>query len=671
MAGNDDVSLKVSADTSALESSMRAATASVTASTKQMSESFQGLSSSIDGIGTKLLEAFTIGALVEMGKQLAETFDQVAKKAEAVVNASLSFGITTKELQGVQAIAARTGSSTEALQTAFQRLDREIVQAAEGNKQMQERLESVGISLKNIQDPAFTVLDAFVKMGQSGAANAEIMSLLGRNSADLIPTIHELAGGLAAVKEAAESVGSATKAQLDQLKESAEKVSTLELKWQNFKTTLAAAVAPELNKLLDVLSQILDKIRDAGGYLDYLRQKFAALPPVIQEVVQRLVGVVPGIGAMINNVLDTPASSSGPHAQHPMAPEEEQRPPPGRAISSMKPERSLEEVWSELTDKIERMLQHAGDEGYKEIIASAANSARAQEELQTGAIDREIEGVQQAYRAHEISAKQELEQTLDLIAKKMAAQESYFNTLSSLYSTDQKKLAEIQAQEAQAHNRSLQQQQQAEAQYSRNILQNWQTVTRGLQSALTSSLEGMLRGTMSFAQAMGNLFMGVFDAIISKLAQWVAQWIENLILAKVVNQTTALGQISANAGVAATAAMGSVAAIPFYGWAMAPGVGASTFAEAMSFSAAASAAQGFDIPRGLNPVTQLHSREMVLPERLGDVIRGMADSPGGRRGGGDTHVHLHTLDTRTVDQALRNRTGTLAKALRDHARARR
>jgi TP901 family phage tail tape measure protein len=650
---------------------MRAATASVTASTKQMSESFNGLSSVIEEIGTKLTAALVIEKLVEIGRQLAETFDQVAKKAEAVVNASLSFGITTKELQGVQAIAARTGSSTEALQTAFQRLDREIVQAAEGNKQMQERLESVGISLKNIQDPAFTVLDAFVKIGQSGASNAEIMSLLGRNSADLIPTIHELAGGLAAVKEAAESVGSATKAQLDQLKESAEKVSTLELKWQNFKTTLAASVSPELNKLLDVLSQILDKIRDAGGYLEYLRQKFAALPPVIQEVVQRLVGVVPGIGAMINNVLDTPSSSSGPHAQHPMAPEEEQRPAPGRAITNLKPDRSMEDVWQELSDKIQHMLQRAGDEGYKDIISSAANSAKAQEELQTGEIDREIQGVQEAYRTRQISAKEELQDTLDLLAKKLAAQTNYFNMLESLYADDQKKLAEIQAQEASARNRILGQQQSAEAAYSRNVLQNWQTVTRGLQSALTSSLEGMLRGTMSFAQAMGNLFMGVFDAIISKLAQFAADWISKLILTKVVNQASALSEISANAGVAATAAMASVAAIPVYGWALAPEVGASTFAEAMTFAGAASAFHGFDIPPNLNPITQLHGGEMVLPRKYADMFREMESSPGGRRGGGDTHVHLHTLDTSTVDQALRNRTGTLAKALRDHARARR
>ena len=52
--------------------------------------------------------------------------------------------------------------------------------------------------------------------------------------------------------------------------------------------------------------------------------------------------------------------------------------------------------------------------------------------------------------------------------------------------------------------------------------------------------------------------------------------------------------------------------------------------------AGASAAQGYDIPSGVNPVTQLHQREMVLPAKHADVIRDMADGGGGKREG-DTH----------------------------------
>ena len=40
------------------------------------------------------------------------------------------------------------------------------------------------------------------------------------------------------------------------------------------------------------------------------------------------------------------------------------------------------------------------------------------------------------------------------------------------------------------------------------------------------------------------------------------------------------------------------------------------------------AAGGFDIPSGLNPVTQLHEKEMVLPSQYADVIRGLANNGG-------------------------------------------
>jgi len=44
----------------------------------------------------------------------------------------------------------------------------------------------------------------------------------------------------------------------------------------------------------------------------------------------------------------------------------------------------------------------------------------------------------------------------------------------------------------------------------------------------------------------------------------------------------------------------------------------------MSGGLLASAAGGYDIPSGINPVTQLHEREMVLPAQYADVIRSMA-----------------------------------------------
>jgi hypothetical protein len=69
------------------------------------------------------------------------------------------------------------------------------------------------------------------------------------------------------------------------------------------------------------------------------------------------------------------------------------------------------------------------------------------------------------------------------------------------------------------------------------------------------------------------------------------------------------------------------------------------YAGVMAFEGLASAAQGFDVPVGVNPLTRLHAQEMVLPARLANPMRDMLASrePWGGGGGhsfsfGDTVI---------------------------------
>ena len=71
-------------------------------------------------------------------------------------------------------------------------------------------------------------------------------------------------------------------------------------------------------------------------------------------------------------------------------------------------------------------------------------------------------------------------------------------------------------------------------------------------------------------------------------------------------------------------------------------------------TAIASAEGGYDIPAGVNPVTQLHEKEMVLPKAQAEVIRGLA----GRGGAGGGGVTIHSapvinIDSRTDQQEVR------------------
>lgn len=88
--------------------------------------------------------------------------------------------------------------------------------------------------------------------------------------------------------------------------------------------------------------------------------------------------------------------------------------------------------------------------------------------------------------------------------------------------------------------------------------------------------------------------------------------------------------VGANAAEAASGAAASQAAIPFAGPVLAAGAFAAIMALVMSAKGSIrSAAGGFDIPAGMNPITQLHQKEMVLPAKHAETIRRLGETNGG------------------------------------------
>lgn len=87
-------------------------------------------------------------------------------------------------------------------------------------------------------------------------------------------------------------------------------------------------------------------------------------------------------------------------------------------------------------------------------------------------------------------------------------------------------------------------------------------------------------------------------------------------------------------------------------------------AAAAAFAPAASAAGGYDIPAGMNPITQLHAREMVLPAKQADVIRGLADGEGLVQRDPEIHVHITAHDTQGVRDLFMNNQPALVEAIK-------
>ena len=197
----------------------------------------------------------------------------------------------------------------------------------------------------------------------------------------------------------------------------------------------------------------------------------------------------------------------------------------------------------------------------------------------------------------------------------------------------------------------------------------WQEAQQQMSQAFTA----MLTRTQNFRTAMNNFFksMGqtfiqemvtkplagmmqrmVQESAIYKMIFGTRETLETAASAKTVatkaTETTAV--VGANATQAASGAAASQASIPYVGPILAVAAMAAMMAAVMGLMGGGgsststtttripSAAGGWDIPAGINPLTQLHENEMVLPAEHAQTIREMA----GQQGGSDSTIIINS-----------------------------
>jgi len=148
-----------------------------------------------------------------------------------------------------------------------------------------------------------------------------------------------------------------------------------------------------------------------------------------------------------------------------------------------------------------------------------------------------------------------------------------------------------------------------------------------------------------------------------------------------INKTAAIGEITTSAGEAFAAAYAAIAGIPVIGPELAPAAAATAYAGAMGGLGLASAAGGYDIPSGVNPIVQTHANEMILPATYANPLRSMlkdfsaanfnapaAGNDGGAAGGDHYHMHVHAIDGQGTLAHIRANQDVYAKAIGEMVR---
>ena len=200
----------------------------------------------------------------------------------------------------------------------------------------------------------------------------------------------------------------------------------------------------------------------------------------------------------------------------------------------------------------------------------------------------------------------------------------------------------------------------------------WQQAQQQMSQAFTA----MLTRAQSFRQAMGGLFSSIrqtfvqemvskpLAALVGRFAKEGAMWLANgtrQIAAQTATSAAVTGikkvetteNVGMNAIQAAAEAFKAMAGIPYVGpilavgaaaaamaavYGLMSGMGGGGYSTSTTTTRIPSAAGGWDIPAGINPLTQLHENEMVLPAEHAQTIREMA----GQQGGSDSTIIINS-----------------------------
>ncbi|MBF0462199.1 MAG: hypothetical protein HQL87_12465 [Magnetococcales bacterium] len=313
-----------------------------------------------------------------------------------------------------------------------------------------------------------------------------------------------------------------------------------------------------------------------------------------------------------------------------------------------------------------------------------------------------------------------------MIAKQALDEQSFQNTMSALQreldlrkemdarkgemSTEQVKAQQALDNAMLAHNLQIQ---KSNHDLALETKRQFNTMVAPINTAISSSLSGLVTHQTTVQQATNTLLRAELDQFTQFLAKKFTLWVNNEMAETAMGQLFGMKRIGAQVaesttvnaaktteGVVATETEGTkqvvaeegllaqaggavksvmmsawegmanayaaISAIPVVGPFMAPVVAAGVFAGiALLAKNILSAAGGFDVPAGINPVTQLHEREMVLPKAQAEVIRSLAANG---TGGGAITIHVSAIDTKGFESWIHANAHTLAPALRKLAR---
>lgn len=332
--------------------------------------------------------------------------------------------------------------------------------------------------------------------------------------------------------------------------------------------------------------------------------------------------------------------------------------------------------------KLREKILNLEDQLSKQSTEAKINQVAAWEKLDKHKLDMEKDAADQALAAGRISQLERLDLEIEFENRRYQIAYDALQERIALAEQDPTysqsaidKLKQQMAELGQGHEREQTKNQGKRENQRRkdapNVMEMLQdggkNVWEEAQQQMGQAFSAMLSKTQSFRQAMGGVFSAIrqtfvqemvskpLAALVGRFAKEGAMWLANgtrQIAAQTATSAAVTGikkvetteNVGMNAIQAAAEAFKAMAGIPYVGPILAVGAAAAAMAAVYGLMSGMggggssttttttripSAAGGWDIPAGINPLTQLHENEMVLPAEHAQTIREMAGQSGG------------------------------------------
>lgn len=257
MAGNDDILIRIGADVSDLK--------------KGLLEARKGLGDTaniVEQVKDKLLG---FAGVFTAGLGVAKLVGDALEFADAVQKAADQTGMTAEQVQFLRYAADQTGTSVESLTSWVSKMQRQLVEASQGNVKVTQALSEMGLEIGNLRamspDEQFkAIATAIAAIPDPAEQAAAATQAFGKAGADALPLIKTFAGEQERISAQFEAIGGPVSASaisaVDNLGDAG---STAALAIKSLATELLASVAPAVISGLEAVSHLLGGIRVLMG----------------------------------------------------------------------------------------------------------------------------------------------------------------------------------------------------------------------------------------------------------------------------------------------------------------------------------------------------------------------------------------------------------------------